>query len=256
MAQRLAGIAWILGSLLFLMGAFSPIASRFFTEPDPQRRLKILEADLAAWTSTSVLFGVGAAVAAVGFVPFAWHIRRSQGAGVTSFASYLAAGAAGVSLVSAAFGYYRWAVSPPQEWVLDTTVPWTAYANVVLTQIALLITGVVLLRAGCPRWFGWTVLVATSLTVITLILVRNFPPLLFYFIMLFMGIAMAALPTADQAVPAVAASDLVPVEGWDPLTRICPSCGKKVAADRKSRCNHCGAPFVVRRASPPQEGRS
>jgi hypothetical protein len=251
MAQRLAGIALILGSLLFLMGAFSPIASRFFTEPDPQIRLKILEADLAAWTSTSVLFGVGAAVAAVGFVLFAWHIRRSQGAGVT-FASYLAAGAAGVSLVSAAVGYYRWAVRPPQEWVLDTTVPWTVYAGVVLMQIALLITGVVLLRAGYPRWFGWTVLVATSLTVITLILVRNFPPLLFYFIMLFMGITMAALRTTDQAVPALPGSDLVPGEGWDPLTRICPSCGKKVAADRKSRFNHCGEPFVVRRASPPQ----
>jgi len=43
---------------------------------------------------------------------------------------------------------------------------------------------------------------------------------------------------------------LVPIAGWDPETRICPWCGKEVAADRKSRCNHCGERFATRSSQP------
>ena len=38
---------------------------------------------------------------------------------------------------------------------------------------------------------------------------------------------------------------------WDPTLRICPWCGKQVAASRKLRCNHCGE-LLATRASPPQ----
>ena len=48
---------------------------------------------------------------------------------------------------------------------------------------------------------------------------------------------------------------MVPIGGWDPELRICPWCGKKVAADRKSRCNHCGE-LLATRASPPEESLS
>jgi hypothetical protein len=48
---------------------------------------------------------------------------------------------------------------------------------------------------------------------------------------------------------------VVPIAGWDPETRICPWCGKKVAADRKSRCNHCGE-LLATRSSSPQESRT
>jgi hypothetical protein len=48
---------------------------------------------------------------------------------------------------------------------------------------------------------------------------------------------------------------MVPIGAWDPELRICPWCGKKVAADRKSRCNHCGE-LLATRASPPEESRS
>jgi hypothetical protein len=47
----------------------------------------------------------------------------------------------------------------------------------------------------------------------------------------------------------------VPIGVWDPELRICPWCGKKVAADRKSRCNHCGE-LLATRSSQPQESRS
>jgi hypothetical protein len=196
MTQRLAGAALISGSLLFLIGAFSPIANRFFTEPDPRRRIEIVEADATGWAIMSVLFAAGAAITGGGLVLFALHLRRSQGPAM-GFACVVAAGAALLGAGNAVIGLER-AVRPPQDWVPEP-VPWTAYAYIVLMQITLLIIGVALLRAGYPRWFGWTVLITTTLTVIVLVLVRNFPPLLFYMITLFMGISLAALPTADRA---------------------------------------------------------
>jgi hypothetical protein len=41
---------------------------------------------------------------------------------------------------------------------------------------------------------------------------------------------------------------MVPIPGWDAKVRICPGCGKTVAADRKSYCNHCGEPLVTRQS--------
>ena len=56
-------------------------------------------------------------------------------------------GIALVTAVLAATGYSERAVRPPEDWVPEP-VPWTAYANVVLIQIALLLTGVVSLFAA------------------------------------------------------------------------------------------------------------
>jgi hypothetical protein len=56
------------------------------------------------------------------------------------------------------------------------------------------------------------------------------------------------LPASDNE------PQMVPIGAWDPEVRICPWCGKKVAADRKSRCNHCGE-LLVTRSSQASESR-
>lgn len=57
------------------------------------------------------------------------------------------------------------------------------------------------------------------------------------------GPAALALAPAHEAPSAP--STAVPVEGWDPATRICPSCGRRVADDRLTYCNHCGEAFMA-----------
>ena len=197
--QKLAGITCIVGSLLFLYAAFSPIASQYFLEPDIQKRIEIIEADRAGWAIKSGLFATGSTIVAVGLLLFAWHIHRNQDA-VARRLSYLLAGATGVTAALGLVGYFAGVDRTPEE-IVVATADWTlsAYAAVILTQLALLTTGVVLLRAGYPRWFGWTVLILTALTVIVLVLVRAFPPLLFYLITLFIGIALAAVPTVGRS---------------------------------------------------------
>jgi hypothetical protein len=72
------------------------------------------------------------------------------------------------------------------------------YVYIVLSQIALILTAVVVLRTGYPPWFGWTVLIVTALTVIVLVFVSAFPPLLFYMIMWFMGIVLIGIKATDR----------------------------------------------------------
>jgi hypothetical protein len=61
-------------------------------------------------------------------------------------------------------------------------------------------------------------------------------------------VLLAARPRLGTFTPSPSDNEpeLVPVPEWDPETRICPSCGRHVAAIRKTHCNHCGAPLVSR----------
>jgi hypothetical protein len=70
-------------------------------------------------------------------------------------------------------------------------------------------------------------------------------------------VLLAARPRLGTFTPSASDNEpqRVPIRGWDPEVRICPWCGKKVAADRKSRCNHCGE-LLATRSSSPQESRT
>jgi len=64
-------------------------------------------------------------------------------------------------------------------------------------------------------------------------------------------VLLAARPRLGTFTPSASDGEpqVMPVQGWDPESRICPSCGKRVAADRKSRCNHCGELLATRSSS-------
>ena len=66
-------------------------------------------------------------------------------------------------------------------------------------------------------------------------------------------VLLAALPRLGTYTPSNEPR-VGPIREWDPETRICPSCGKQVAARRKSHCNHCGEPFVTQSSQPPVSG--
>lgn len=70
-------------------------------------------------------------------------------------------------------------------------------------------------------------------------------------------VLLAARPRLGTFTPSASDNEpqRVPIAGWDPEVRICPWCGKKVAADRKSRCNHCGE-LLATQSSLPQESRA
>jgi hypothetical protein len=69
-------------------------------------------------------------------------------------------------------------------------------------------------------------------------------------------VLLAARPRLGTFTPSASDNEPQrPIQRWDPEVRICPWCGKKVAADRTSRCNHCGE-LLATRSSQPEESRS
>ena len=71
-------------------------------------------------------------------------------------------------------------------------------------------------------------------------------------------VLLAARPRLGTFTLAASNSEprMAPIGAWDPELRICPWCGKTVAANRKSRCNHCGEVFAVTQSPPPDERSS
>jgi hypothetical protein len=116
-----------------------------------------------------------------------------------------------------------------------------------------------LARGHRTAW--WRAMIGTVL--LLLVLVLNIPlqpgmaPGLSVLVAVNLIVLLAALPRLGTFTSPASDNEppVVPIGAWDPELRICPWCGKKVAADRKSRCNNCGEVFATR-SPQPQESRS
>jgi hypothetical protein len=189
--QKLAGIALIVGSLLFLAGVALPVYMKIFTVSDAQSRIQFIRADPTGWAIGNVLIGTGSVVAVVGLVLFARYMQRTQSAGM-SLAGYLAAGAA-------ALGAVVWLIDVndrlvrPEEWLGSLPAPIVrVWGYVGSTLIALMITGGVLLRAGHPT-LAWGMLIPSALLLVALLITGDMPPLILYLLMLTLGVALTAI---------------------------------------------------------------
>jgi hypothetical protein len=64
--QKMSALVIILGSVLFLIAAFSPISFRVFPEPSAARKLEVMTASPTAWFVAQILFALGAMVTMIG----------------------------------------------------------------------------------------------------------------------------------------------------------------------------------------------
>ena len=74
--RRLAGVTLIAGSLLFFVGAVTPVNSRVFGTDDPLLKLLYIEEDPAAWDLAMTLLGLGGLIEATGLVPLARSVQQ------------------------------------------------------------------------------------------------------------------------------------------------------------------------------------
>jgi len=77
--ERVAAIVLLTGSVLFIFAAFMPV-SQVFVEPNPAAKLEIITSNRTAWSASSVLFGLGASIAAIGLGFVTHHLRGTPGA--------------------------------------------------------------------------------------------------------------------------------------------------------------------------------
>jgi hypothetical protein len=89
--RRIAGVTLIAGSLLFFIGAVTPVNSRVFGTDDPLLKLLYIEEDPAAWDLAMTFLGLGGLIAAIGLVPLARSVHQVTDRRIVGVIAYGAA---------------------------------------------------------------------------------------------------------------------------------------------------------------------
>ncbi len=187
--RRLAGVTLIAGSLLFFVGAATPVNSRVFGTDEPLLKLQYIEEDPAAWDLAMTLLGLGGLIAAIGLVPLASSVRGVTDRQILGVMAYGAATLAiGGALSWVMISSIRIARSP-FDVVFGDISPWLFGTYRVLTRAAFVIFGVVLLLSGYPRWLGWMLIVVGAMMFADLVALV-LPPFVHYVLFLILGAAV------------------------------------------------------------------
>lgn len=82
-------------------------------------------------------------------------------------------------------------VPTPHEVAINLGVNnWIFPAYTLLTQLALMIVGFVLIQRNYPAWLSWGVLVLGGLSILAYLVFKDMPPFVHYVLLLVMGIAL------------------------------------------------------------------
>ena len=182
--QKLSAILVILGSVLFLIAAFSP-SSRVFPEPSAARKLEIILASPTAWLVAQILFALGAMITVIGIALVAYLARERSYAWLmhTSVAVLLVGGLLWI------WHLYERTIDPG-AFTADVLPVWPPFLYFVLTEAGLAVFGMALLRSALPQWVGWTVIGSMVLFLVLTLSFGDMVPLVYYLITLLMGVKL------------------------------------------------------------------
>jgi len=172
-------IAWIIliGCLLFLFAAFNP-SSMAFGMQGAEAKLEVIRRYERLWVISQYAFGLGAVVAAAGYLLLAraGGPQAAYGGLLTLVSSGMLAGALlwGINLFMRATDFEGFANGMQPNW------PFLAYT--LLTLLGLAVWGYVYLQGGFPVWLGWGTLVPALILLGLLLVFRDMPPFVYYLI--------------------------------------------------------------------------
>ena len=178
-----AGVLMISGSVLFLVGAGIAVP-RVFTEPDSEKKLRMLAERLWWWRLGQPLYALGALVAALGVGALVADDRATKGKWFEASCALLVLGALAWSL-----SVYRRALRP-RDFALGQLPGWPFAAYVWLTVAGLFLLGSGFLTGRWSDVLGWIVLGADALFVVAYLRYRDIPPFVFYVLLSVVGIAV------------------------------------------------------------------
>jgi hypothetical protein len=189
--QKLAGIVFILGSALFIIAAFMPITIKVITAPDPQKRMELIVNEHTGWLVVNLLFGVGSILTVIAFALFAAHVQSMAVSSGVKLGAYFAAAAAGFGAVLWVIIVYNRAALPAQEVAANLGInSWMFPVYTLLTQLSLIVVGLVLLQSDFPAWQGWGMSGLAVLSLVAFLVFKDMPPFVHYVLLLIMGIAL------------------------------------------------------------------
>jgi hypothetical protein len=183
--QTIGAVALIAGALLFLAGAFLPV-SRIYVTSEVEAKRAIIAARPRMWSVHLGLMGSGAILGALALAIIAASLDVSQ-------ARPLGYAAAVAALTGAAlWGRHLWLrVVDLEGFVAGISPGWHFFAFCGLMLMALTALGVALLLEGLPTWMGLVLMLGALVLATVIAILRDLPPLLFYLVLLPVGIGLA-----------------------------------------------------------------
>jgi hypothetical protein len=189
--QKLAGLGLIIGSVLFIIAAFTPLTVRVIVA-DAQHRVELIQNERAGWVLLNILFGTGSILAVVGMALFAQHVQGIQVNTTVKVVGYAATALAAFGALCWVIIVYNRAVLPPQDVASNLSVnTWVFPTYTLLTQIALMLVGFVLIQSGYPSWLGWGMVILGVLSAVAYLVFKDMPPFAHYIPLLVIGIVLA-----------------------------------------------------------------
>jgi hypothetical protein len=167
----------VAGSAIFCLGAGVGVP-RVFTEPDPAKKLRMLEERLVLWRIAQPFYAVGPLMAAVGVGVLGGSVDA------TSERSWLALSCL---LLLAGALCWSWSVYMRfrdfRAFALGGLPGWPFATYVWLTLAGLAALGTGLLVAGFPSWTGWLTLSACLVFLAGYVRFGDIPPFVFYILL-------------------------------------------------------------------------
>ena len=183
MASSAAGVVMVAGSVMLLVGAAVAVP-RVFTEPDREKRERMLQESLHLWRLGQPSYALGALAAGLGVGLLA---ADSEGGGRSWLA--VSCGLLVLGALAWSWSVYLRAVHP-RDFALGAPPGWSFTAYVGLTVSGLFLLGVGILLGDWPDWLAWLTLAAAALFLVAYLRYRDIPPFVFYLLLLVIGVVV------------------------------------------------------------------
>jgi hypothetical protein len=188
MNTKLTGIILILGSLLFIIAAFSPITIAVVTEADIGKRADTLAEGQAAWFLVNLLFAVGSLITAFGLWLFAFQVSLSRRLKVLSYLSALCFAIATILWLYICVYRVSYSTEEVASNLIVNSLAFSAYT--LLSQGALILLGFILLQSDYPRWLGRGILLLACLSLLAYLVFKDMPPFAYYVLLFLTGFGL------------------------------------------------------------------
>jgi hypothetical protein len=163
----------LLGSILFVVGAFLPV-SRLYMLRTAEARLALMQERRAQWHTHLAMMGGGAALAAGGMT----LLPATLGAAATAPALVAAIVVPAGTLLWLRHLHLR--VTVPEGFAQRTNPHWHFVLYTALMQVGLLALALALFRLGAPTWLWLVPAAGTGVTVLAFVVFQDVPPFVHY----------------------------------------------------------------------------
>ena len=198
--QRLAGLILVIGVAMFTYADLSVFNT--FNLYDPE----LIESNISGWTFTMLMWGGGAVLVSAGVTLFAWHAQSLKDDKILKLATYICTVVAALSALAwVIISYWRVVIEPQEILASNQTIDTLNLAYYLLTQVAAIVTGFILLRSGYPKWLAFLVMFLGGFLLVFWIVTGGGPPIANHVVFFLLGIALLVMPSrSPQMMPQLA----------------------------------------------------